>query len=72
MSPESALRKAIAESMIGISAGEIVLRDEGAKTNWKVEVGAFRLAPYPVTQGSGKVAFQQASSRLTGRSGLRA
>jgi hypothetical protein len=44
------LCQAIAERMIGICAGEIVLRDEGAKTNWKVEVGAFRLASYPVTR----------------------
>lgn len=50
MSPESTLRQAIAERMIGIPAGEIVLRDEGTKTNWKVEVGAFGLAPYPVTR----------------------
>jgi formylglycine-generating enzyme required for sulfatase activity len=50
MSPESTLRQAIAERMIGIPSGEIVLRDEGTKTNWKVEVGAFRLAPYPVTR----------------------
>ncbi|WP_406385509.1 formylglycine-generating enzyme family protein [Streptomyces sp. NBC_01618] len=35
--------------MRDIPAGEIVLRDEGTRTNWKVEVGAFRLAPYPVT-----------------------
>ncbi|MEU9115468.1 formylglycine-generating enzyme family protein [Streptomyces sp. NPDC048483] len=50
MSLESTLREAIAERMIGIPAGEIVLRDEGTKTNWKAEVGAFRLAPYPVTR----------------------
>ena len=30
-------------------AGEIVLRDEGTNTNWKVEVGAFLLASHPVT-----------------------
>jgi formylglycine-generating enzyme required for sulfatase activity len=41
MSPEPTLR---------IPAGEILLRDEGAKTSWKVEVGAFLLAPYPVTR----------------------
>jgi formylglycine-generating enzyme required for sulfatase activity len=50
MRPESTLRQAIAERMIGIPAGEIVLRDEGTKTTWKVEVGAFRLAQYPVTR----------------------
>ncbi|MFF2411729.1 formylglycine-generating enzyme family protein [Streptomyces sp. NPDC058092] len=36
--------------MRDIPAGEIVLRDEGTRTNWKVEVGTFRLAPYPVTR----------------------
>nr|WP_184938360.1 SUMF1/EgtB/PvdO family nonheme iron enzyme [Planomonospora venezuelensis] len=36
--------------MIEIPAGVIHLRDEGAKANWRVEVGAFRLAPYPVTR----------------------
>ena len=50
MRPESTLRQAIAERMIGIPAGEIVLRDEGTKTTWKVEVEAFRLAQYPVTR----------------------
>ena len=37
------------EPLIGLPAGEIVLRDEGKKTNWLVEVEAFRLAPFPVT-----------------------
>jgi formylglycine-generating enzyme required for sulfatase activity len=36
--------------LIGIPAGEIVLRDEGTETSWEVEIGAFRLAPYPVTR----------------------
>jgi formylglycine-generating enzyme required for sulfatase activity len=36
--------------MIGIPAGDIVLRDEGTKTSWRVEVGAFQLASYPVTR----------------------
>jgi formylglycine-generating enzyme required for sulfatase activity len=39
-----------AERMIGIPAGEIVLRDEGTKTSWKVEVADFRLASTPVTR----------------------
>lgn len=50
MSAEPTLFQAVAERMIGIPAGEIVLRDEGTKTNWKVEVGAFLLAPHPVTR----------------------
>ncbi|KAB2349118.1 formylglycine-generating enzyme family protein [Actinomadura rudentiformis] len=35
--------------MIEIPAGEIVLRDEGTRTNWTVKVDAFRLAPHAVT-----------------------
>lgn len=46
----SILRQAHAEGMRAIPAGEIILRDEGTRTDWKVEVGAFRLAPYPVTR----------------------
>lgn len=49
MELETALCQATAELMIEIPAGEIVLRDEGTKTNWTVDVGSFRLAPYPVT-----------------------
>ncbi|MGV9304013.1 formylglycine-generating enzyme family protein [Nonomuraea sp. NPDC003727] len=41
--------QAIAANLVEIPAGEIVLRDEGTKTHWTVEVGAFRMAPYPVT-----------------------
>jgi formylglycine-generating enzyme required for sulfatase activity len=44
MSPEPTL------PMTAIPAGKILLRDEGSKTTWKVEVGAFLLAPYPVTR----------------------
>ncbi|MEV0704617.1 formylglycine-generating enzyme family protein [Saccharopolyspora sp. NPDC050389] len=36
--------------MIPIPGGEIVLRDEGTKTNWPVEVGDFWLAAHPVTR----------------------
>lgn len=50
MSVGSVLRQANAEGMRAIPAGEIILRDEGTRTDWKVEVGAFRLAPYPVTR----------------------
>ncbi|RCG28991.1 formylglycine-generating enzyme family protein [Sphaerisporangium album] len=50
MSPESTPGQASAQRMVEIPAGEIVLRDEGTKTNWKVEVRAFRLASYPVTR----------------------
>ncbi|MEU0480345.1 formylglycine-generating enzyme family protein [Streptosporangium sp. NPDC006013] len=50
MSPESTPRQAIAEHLVEIPAGSIFLRDEGTKAIWKVEVGAFCLAPYPVTR----------------------
>ncbi|PDP86630.1 hypothetical protein CQJ94_15140 [Glycomyces fuscus] len=36
--------------MIEIPAGGIVLRDEGTMTDWRAEVGAFRLAACPVTR----------------------
>ncbi|SDZ53476.1 Formylglycine-generating enzyme, required for sulfatase activity, contains SUMF1/FGE domain [Saccharopolyspora shandongensis] len=36
--------------MIAVPGGEIVLRDEGTKTNWPVEVGDFLLAAHPVTR----------------------
>ncbi len=50
MSLRSAGRQVIAEPMIGIPAGKIILRDEGTDTGWKVEVKAFQLAPVPVTR----------------------
>ncbi|MFF8618447.1 formylglycine-generating enzyme family protein [Streptomyces sp. NPDC015350] len=50
MSPESVLRQTDVENMRSIPAGEIVLRDEGTRTEWRTEVGAFRLAAYPVTR----------------------
>ncbi|WP_055483373.1 SUMF1/EgtB/PvdO family nonheme iron enzyme [Sphaerimonospora mesophila] len=49
MTIESVLRLEMAPGMIEIPAGAIILRDEGTKTGWKVEVEAFRLAPHPVT-----------------------
>ncbi|MEU4849772.1 formylglycine-generating enzyme family protein [Streptomyces gilvosporeus] len=39
-----------APPLLGIPAGRIDLRDEGTRTTWTAEVGAFRLAPYPVTR----------------------
>jgi len=48
MTPEPI--RAISEHMIGIPAGDILMRDEGARTTWPVEVEAFALAPYPVTR----------------------
>jgi formylglycine-generating enzyme required for sulfatase activity len=50
MSPGVMLRQTMAEYMIRIPAGEIVLQDEGTKMTWKVEVRPFRLARYPVTR----------------------
>jgi len=37
--------------MIDVPGGEIVLRDEGSKREWKVEVRPFRMTPHPVTRG---------------------
>ncbi len=45
-----ALLRAVVDDLVDIPPGEIVLRDEGTRTNWTVEVGAFRLAPCPVTR----------------------
>jgi formylglycine-generating enzyme required for sulfatase activity len=42
--------QSLADEMIEIPAGKIVLRDEGSKTNWPVEVDAFRVAPTAVTR----------------------
>ncbi|MDC0666254.1 SUMF1/EgtB/PvdO family nonheme iron enzyme [Nannocystis sp. ncelm1] len=47
---ESTPLQLLAASMIEIPAGAIVLRDEGTKTNWRVELAAFRLAAVPVTR----------------------
>lgn len=38
------------ESLIRITAGEIVLRDEGSRTNWAVPVAPFLIAAHPVTR----------------------
>ena len=66
MSPESTPRRAIGEQMIEIPAGEIVLRDEGTKANWTVEVGAFRLAPYPVTRELYRTVRGEAPASMAG------
>ncbi|WP_374191363.1 formylglycine-generating enzyme family protein [Planomonospora sp. ID82291] len=50
MNLEPTPHRTVDENMIEIPAGKILLRDEGTNTNWKAEVGAFRLAPYPVTR----------------------
>ncbi|MFF1874587.1 SUMF1/EgtB/PvdO family nonheme iron enzyme [Streptomyces sp. CB03911] len=43
-------RPVAAQPLIALPGGEIVLRDEGTLTDWRVPVDAFRLAPYPVTR----------------------
>src|SRR3954452_18051639 len=40
----------VAEDLVVIPAGQVLLRDQGTKRTWGVEVGAFRLEPYPVTR----------------------
>lgn len=47
--------------MIPIPAGEITLRDEGSKTDWTVEVAAFRLARHPVTRELYRVVLGEAT-----------
>ena len=41
--------------MIPIPAGRIVLRDEGTRTEWPIDVKAFLLAPHPVTQAGSRL-----------------
>jgi formylglycine-generating enzyme required for sulfatase activity len=50
MNDESTLLEATAAQMLEIPAAQILLRDEGTKTSWSVEVQAFLLAQHPVTQ----------------------
>jgi len=50
MDTHSTLLTAVVEDLVDIPAGGIVLRDEGTRTSWPVEVGPFQLAPYPVTR----------------------
>lgn len=38
------------DPVIDLPAGAIVLRDEGTRTDWSIEVAAFWLAPTPVTR----------------------
>lgn len=38
------------EQMVAIPGGEIVLRDDRIKHQWKVEINPFLMAKYPVTQ----------------------
>lgn len=50
MRDDVTLRRMTVEPMIEVPAGEVVLRDEGTMTEWKVELASYRLAPYPVTR----------------------
>ncbi len=63
--------QAVAECMVGIPAGEIVVRDEGTRTSWMVEVGAFRLAPYPVTYELYRAVAGEVPVSSVGPAGLR-
>jgi formylglycine-generating enzyme required for sulfatase activity len=60
------LRRAVAERMISIPAGESLLRDEGTKASWTVGVGAFRLASYPVTRELYRAVRRQAPASSAG------
>jgi formylglycine-generating enzyme required for sulfatase activity len=52
--------------MIGIPAGEIVLRDEGTRSSWQVEVRAFRLAQCAVTREQYHAVRRSAPDRSAG------
>jgi hypothetical protein len=43
-------RKAIDELFITIPPGIVEMRDDRTKKNWSVDIGAFKLSKYPVTQ----------------------
>src|SRR4051794_37515654 len=49
MDTEPPLLEAVTDDLVDVPAGEIVLRDEGTRRNWRVELAASRLARYPVT-----------------------
>ncbi|NDL55596.1 formylglycine-generating enzyme family protein [Phytoactinopolyspora mesophila] len=54
------MQSSIADYLIGLPSGEITLRDEGTRSDWRVEVGAFQLMRWPVTRemygaGTGEV-----------------
>jgi formylglycine-generating enzyme required for sulfatase activity len=66
MSRERSLLRAVADGMIGIPAGEIVLRNEGTNATWPVQVAAFRLAPHPVTRELYRTVAWNASARVAG------
>ncbi|WP_405913975.1 formylglycine-generating enzyme family protein [Streptomyces sp. NBC_00963] len=72
MMSEPALHEVVAERMIGIPAGEIVLRDEGTRTDWRVTLDAFSLAPYPVTQELYRAVVGEAPSGAERPSGAEA
>jgi formylglycine-generating enzyme required for sulfatase activity len=42
--------RALVEPLLAIPAGAIVVRDEGTRTSWRVDLAAFFLAPHPVTR----------------------
>ncbi|MES9508784.1 hypothetical protein ABWJ92_20560 [Streptomyces sp. NPDC000609] len=44
----------------------IVLRDEGTRTDWKVDVCAFRLAQYPVTRELNQAVWGEAPGSPAG------
>ncbi|MCU1617739.1 MAG: hypothetical protein JWO98_5279 [Frankiales bacterium] len=66
MSCERSLLRAVADGMIGIPAGEIVLRNEGTSATWPVQVAAFRLALHPVTRELYRTVVEDASANGAG------
>jgi formylglycine-generating enzyme len=47
---DAATSTALADDMLAVPAGAVHLVDEGSRRRWRVELGPFRLARYPVTR----------------------
>lgn len=56
----------IADQMVEIPIGEIVLRDDRVKQIWKVELQSFLMAKYPVTQALYYAIMQENPSAFKG------
>jgi len=52
--------------MIEIPAGRIVLRDEGTRTNWQVDLADFQLAAHPVTRELYRAVRDAVPARVAG------
>jgi formylglycine-generating enzyme required for sulfatase activity len=66
MDRDPPLPEANVDDLVDIPAGEIVLRDEGARVSWGVEVAPFRLAPCPVTRDLYRAVLGEAPASAAG------